>query len=148
MDSYDLCTAWEAAVAANTELNDWISATFGRPLARFVGVNPRSKPGKLDCPYIAFDPQKSVTGEVKLHELQVAVLLGVADDQVESTTNRTEYRGLKRLRSELLPRVQAAISGAVDVETLGPIEAQSTSPEDGYFELTMLVTAKLPKTLG
>lgn len=148
MDSYDLCTAWEAAVAADAGLNDWIGDTFGRPLKRFVGLNPRSRPGKLDCPFVAFDPQKSVTGEVKTHELQVAVLLGVADDTLESAASRTEYRGLRLLRSEFLARVQAAIQGAVDVEALGPMESQSASPEEGYFELTMLVTAKRPNSLG
>ena len=98
---------WEAAIAADIDLNAWVQTQFGADLTRYVGVDQADEPGRKDAPYIALMSLTSGYGDEPVHAHKLLVGSGIATNVVEKSGGRVESPGLRLLRQDFWPRVCA-----------------------------------------
>jgi hypothetical protein len=59
---FQIVTVFADALAADTTLNDYCQAQFGKDVTIYIGYNGQSLPGKTNCPYVVLNPDQKVEG--------------------------------------------------------------------------------------
>lgn len=145
--SFDVAQTWYEALRVDTGLVEFCRDRFGE-LPRFrLGMNPRSKPGHQDCPYVMIVPVRDRDGwEADAGEHGVAVVLGFADDErVTDAEDALRYRGFETaMEFEALVRLRLDATNY----PMSAWEGETVVPGNGQFERIMQVTVTVPRTLG
>lgn len=113
MTTLYILRAWAAALGKDRALTAWAQQHYQKPFALWIGADMRRPPEEADAPFIALFPDLCQTGKERTanrHEL--GLVIGVADEAMETVDGVQEMRGLLRL-DEVWPLIQAALDMAL-----------------------------------